>query len=67
MYREFKSIYNARSRAVQTGELPNELKVHGRVVSHNEFVNHAQDLCLLVLKKIIDKGRFPDWHQMVLS
>ena len=67
MFTEFKSIYDARSQAVHTGELQAPTKIHGRCVPEHQFVRHAQDLCLMALKKVIDSGRFPDWHHVVLG
>ena len=67
MFNEFKSIYNARSRAVHKGQFSGRLKVHGRTVPEHAFVKHAQDLCLMTLMKVVDDGKFPVWDELVLG
>ena len=60
LMRDFRKIYDLRSRAVHTGDIRSE-------AATREFTQRAQDLCLQSIIKIIENGRFPDWNQLVLG
>ena len=71
LMKEFKAIYDWRSTAVHTGKLPK--KENGkRKKPHTEeevreFITRAQDLCRRSIIKILKKGEFPNWNNLILS
>lgn len=64
---EFKEIYAQRSRAVHDGKLSPTVKMKGKSVSTQEFIENAQALCRQSIIKIMEKGRFPNWNDLILG
>lgn len=64
---KFKQIYNCRSKTVHTGLVGTTVKFGKEKIGRSKFITHAQDLCLLSIKKILDEGRFTDWDSLTLS
>ena len=71
--REFKAIYRCRSDAVHTGELDDPVQMGKRSeilgkkseTPLEEFLATAQDRCAVSIKKIIERGGFPDWGKLI--
>ncbi len=68
LMKEFKQIYDWRSKAVHTGKLPKKKKkipyTHQEVA---QFIERAQHLCRKSIKKILEDGVFPDWNNLILD
>ena len=68
LMKEFKEIYDWRSKVVHTGKLPNKTKntpfTPGEV---RGFIERAQDLCRESIMKILEAGEFPDWDNLILG
>ena len=64
---EFKRIYDWRSHAVHQGSLPDEARVHGESVSQSDFIQRAQDLCLMSILKVMRVGHVPDRDDLILG
>ena len=72
LMKEFKAIYDWRSTAVHTGKLPKKEigKKKKRPYTEQEvreFITRAQDLCRQSIIKILEKGEFPDWNNLILG
>ena len=66
--KEFKEIYEWRSKAVHTGELPNKTKKTPFTPQEvKQFIERAQDLCRESIMKILEDGEFPDWNSLILG
>ena len=65
--REFNAIYRFRSDAVHTGRLDDPVKVGGgdKPIPLDEFIVRAQDRCAASIKKIIERGGFPNWDKLI--
>ncbi|MDA8021515.1 MAG: HEPN domain-containing protein [Gammaproteobacteria bacterium] len=64
--REFKVIYDCRSKAVHSGRLEDPIKVgKGSKIPLDEFLARAQYRCAASIKKIIERGGFPDWDKLI--
>ncbi len=59
LLKEFKVLYDMRSKAVHVGEVPLE--------GSQELVQRGQELCLQSIIKVVRCGRFPNWSQLVLG
>ena len=64
---EFKRIYDWRSQAVHQGSLPDEERVNGESVSQSDFIQRAQDLCLMSILRVMREGHVPDWDSLILG
>ncbi len=65
---EFKAIYDLRSQAVHSGEVPKRIKMRkGESLPTSEFITKAQDLCRDSILKILEDGEFPDWNDLILG
>lgn len=64
---EFKEIYAQRSRAVHDGKLSPTVKMKGKSVSTQEFIENAQALCRQSIIKIMKAGKFPNWNDLILG
>ena len=68
LMKEFKAIYDWRSRVVHTGKLPNKTKKTPFTRQEiTEFIKKAQDLCRDSILKILNEGKFPDWDSLILD
>ena len=72
LMKEFKAIYDWRSTAVHTGKLPKKEIGKKKKRSYTEqevreFITRAQDLCQQSIIKILEKGEFPDWNNLILG
>ena len=72
LMKEFKEIYDWRSKVVHTGKLPEKKisKKKRRPYTHEEvtqFIGRAQHLCRKSIKKILEDGVFPDWNNLILD
>lgn len=67
LLREFKDIYNARSRAVHTGAVPQEIRLGDRKVPAHEFIDRTRELCLRSILKILQHQTLPDWDDLTLG
>ena len=66
--KEFKEIYEWRSKAVHTGELPNKTeKIPFTTDEIRNFIDRTQNLCRKSIKKILEDGEFPDWDSLILG
>ena len=71
LMKEFNAIYDWRSTVVHTGKLPE--KGRGKKKKPytqeevREFITRAQDLCRDSIIKILEKGKFPDWNDLILG
>ena len=64
---KFGQIYGCRSRAVHSGKLDEKVKFGGERIPISEFIEKAQDLCRESIMKIMQKGRFPNWNDLILG
>lgn len=58
LMRVFKKVYNFRSKAVHTGQLPDDKET-------GEMLDKADELCARAIMKFINDGGFPDWVSLV--
>ncbi|MYC74299.1 hypothetical protein F4X10_00805 [Candidatus Poribacteria bacterium] len=65
---EFKAIYSLRSKAAHNGKIPRTFKIRkGESIHISKFIRKAQDLCRDSIMKILEKGKFPDWNDLILG
>ena len=66
---EFKAIYDLRSQAVHSGQIPKQVKIRkGEApTTTSEFIAKAQDLCRDSVLKILEDREFPDWNDLILG
>ena len=71
LMKELQKIYNWRSLAVHTGELPiKKSGIKRKSFSEEEvekFIAKAQDLCRQSIIKVLEDGQFPDWNDLILG
>lgn len=67
LMKEFKAIYDWRSKAVHTGKLAPTVKIGGNSIPIGEFIQRAQGLCRDSIMKILEDGKFPDWNDLILG
>ena len=67
LIREFREIYDCRSKAVHEGTLPEEVRIEGQTIQIREFIARAQDLCEQSLLKVIREGQAPNWTNIELG
>ena len=60
LMREFKKVYDLRSKEVHTGSV-DDTKTARSVLSR------TQEYCRWAVINIISRGRFPDWEKLVLG
>ncbi len=66
--RYFYTIYACRSKAVHSGKLDYREKLQGLGhVETSQFLEQADTLCTLTIKKVIQDGVFPDWKDIILG
>ena len=58
LMKEFKAIYDLRSKAVHSGTVSD---------ATSERIPSAQDLCRASIMKILEDGKFPDWNDLILG
>ncbi|MDE0482019.1 MAG: HEPN domain-containing protein [Candidatus Poribacteria bacterium] len=62
LMKEFKTIYDWRSKVVHTGKLSKKAENVAQ-----EFITNAQNLCRDSILKILEDGKFPDWNDLILG
>ena len=71
LMKDFYQIYDWRSKVVHTGKIPNKTKKTSFTQQEiEEVIKKAQNLCLDTIKKILKKGKFPDydyWNSLILG
>ena len=68
LMKDFRKIYEWRSKVVHTGKIPNKTKKTPFTQEDiNEFIKNAQDLCRDSIMKIVEDGKFPDWSNLILG
>ena len=68
LMKEFKEIYDWRSKIVHKGKLPNKkMKTPYTPNEVKNFIERAQDLCRQSIMKVLEEGRFPDWNSVILG
>lgn len=60
LMRDFRKVYDLRSKAVHTGSVENTDQVRAVLM-------RAQEYCRWAIVSIISEGRFPDWNKLVLG
>ena len=69
--KDFREIYDWRSAVVHTGKLPKKGSGKNKKPytqeEVKEFIRNAQDLCRNSIMKILEDGKFPDWHSLILG
>ena len=60
------AFYKARSKAVHTGNIPDEHKIGDRRVNTKYLIDVTQDFCLGSILSVLDGG-FPDWETVELQ
>ena len=58
--RDFKKVYDLRSKAVHTGSVEDTEAVRS-------VLTRSQEYCRWAIIKIISDGRFPNWNRLVLG
>ena len=67
LMKDFRQIYDIRSKAVHEGTVPKQVRVEGQDVRMSEFLERAQELFKRSLLKVIKNGRLPDWDSIELG
>ena len=68
LMKDFRKIYDWRSKVVHTGKLPNKTKKKPFTQQEiAEFTEKAQDLCRDSIMKILKDGKFPVWNDLILG
>ena len=69
LMKDFRKIYEWRSKVVHTGKLPNKTKRTPFTPEEVEvFITEAQNLCRDSIMKILEDGKFPDdWNNVILG
>ena len=68
LMKDFREIYEWRSKVVHTGKLPNKTKKKPFTRQEiAEFTEKAQDLCRDSIMKILKDGKFPVWNDLILG
>ena len=68
LMKEFKEIYDWRSKVVHTGKLPNKTKKTPFTYEEvQQFIERAQDLCRESILKIMEDRKFPNWNNLILD
>ena len=65
--KEFKEIYEKRSRAVHEGKLPKQVRVDGQDIPIRLFIERSQDMFKKSLLKVIQNQQLPDWNAVELG
>ena len=65
--KDFRQIYEIRSRAVHEGTAPEQVKVEGQDIRMGQFTERSQKLFKRSLLKVIENGRLPDWDNIELG
>ena len=60
LMRDFREVYDLRSRAVHTGSVEDTKTVR-------DVLSRAQEFCRWAIINMISRGRFPDWNDLVLG
>ena len=60
LMRDFRKVYDLRSRAVHSGSVED-------TKTARDVLSRAQECCRWAIINIIFRGRFPDWNKMVLG
>lgn len=64
--KQFRAIYDIRSKAVHAGMIPDTVRVGGESVRSSVLISTSQDLCLQAIRKVVDE-QFPEWDKLVLG
>ena len=67
LLKKFGDIYRCRSIAVHSGQLGKTAKFGGKTVPISELIECGQDLCRESILKVLKKGEFPDWDNLILG
>ena len=68
LMKEFKKIYDWRSKVVHTGKLPNKKKKTPFTYKEvDKIIERAQDLCRQSIMKILEDAEFPEWNSLILG
>ena len=67
LIKEFRQIYEFRSRAVHEGTLPEHVNVDGENIPMRQYIERSQELFKGSLMKVIDSGALPDWESIELG
>ena len=68
LMKDFKAIYDWRSKVVHTGKLPKKTsKTPFTPEEIKAFITKAQDLCRDSIMKILEDGEIPDWNSLILD
>ena len=65
--KEFREIYEYRSRAVHEGTLPDQVNVNGQSLRMRQYIERSQELFKGSLMKVINSGVLPDWESIELG
>lgn len=64
----FCKIYDCRSRAVHRGKIEEKIKLKNRgKIETPTFLKEADALCVESIRRIIQRGEFPDWNRVILG
>ena len=67
LQKEFREIYNWRSKVVHTGKLPKNKKISFTESEVVAFIARAQELCRKAILKIMVAGKVPSWKDLILG
>ena len=71
LQKEFREIYDWRSKVVHTGRLPKKKKGKKKIpFTESEaakFIARAQELCRKAILKTMDAGKVPSWKDLILG
>jgi hypothetical protein len=65
-YRLFKEIYACRCEAVHSGKFDSKFTKKLSLPIH-ELLKKGDELCVNIIKWIIEQKRFPDWEKLLLG
>lgn len=65
--KELFELYTCRSIAAHTGKIDDHIKINGVRTPMQDFLQTGVERCASMIRKIIEKGKFPDWKHLILG
>jgi hypothetical protein len=66
--RIFKQLYRCRSQAAHSGKFDKDhVKIDSDLISIQNFLKTGEELCASIIKKILEKAKFPEWNRLILG
>jgi hypothetical protein len=66
--RIFKQLYHYRSQAAHRGKFDKDrVKIDSDLIPIQDFLKTGEELCAAIIKKILEKAKFPEWNRLILG